>query len=174
MQIKFKYRGIPFTFDTPEAAAKTLALLEAQDAEAARQKHQARIQSMLNQGQTEELHQYLREGPETPWTPETFTSFIDRLGKAQRQALALLVNFHHVTDDEFRACLKVSGNQALAGVLSGISKQAAALNISARDIFSFENFRNAGKRRSTYTASDKFLQIASQMNWPGPEFLPKK
>jgi hypothetical protein len=76
------------------------------------------------------------------------------------------VTRRRVTDEELRRALNVSGNQALAGVLSGISKQAAALNIPARAIFGFENLRNAGKRRSTYTVADKFLQIATDMNWP--------
>jgi len=172
MAIRFKYAGISFVADTPQEAAQTMALLKERDAEAARQKQQARIEGMLKDGRMEELHDHLIEGPGTPWTPELFLSFIDRLGKTQRDLLALLVSFRHVTDEELRACIKVSGNQALAGALSGISKQAAALGISARDIFSFENLRNAGKRRSNYKIANKFAEIASQMNWPGPHEFP--
>jgi hypothetical protein len=174
MAIQFKYGGISFTADTPEEAAQTMTLLKGKDAEAARQKQQARIQAMLKEGRMEEVHEHLVEGPGTPWTPELFLGFIDRLGKTQRDALALLVSFRHVTDADLRASIRVSGNQALAGVLSGISKQAAALGIPARDIFSFENLRNAGKRRSNYKVANKFSEIASQMNWPGPSVSPRK
>jgi hypothetical protein len=172
MAIRFKYGGVLFTADTPEEAAKTMALLRERDADTARQKRQDRIQAMLKEGRMEEVHEYLTEGTGTTWTPELFVSFLDRLGKTQKDALALLVSFRHVTDDEMRASLKVSGNQALAGVLSGISKQAAALGISARDIFSFENLRNAGKRRSNYKVANKFFEVATQMNWPGPPQFP--
>ena len=108
--------------------------------EQSRQRQQARIQSMLKEGRTEEVHDYLVEGPDYPWTAELFLAFIDRIGKTQQDVLALLVSCL-TTDEELRACIKVPGNQALAGVLSGISKQAAALGIHARDIFSFENFQ---------------------------------
>jgi hypothetical protein len=172
MSIRFKYGGVHFTADTPEEAAKTMALLKERDEETARQRRQARIQEMLKEGRTDELQEILKEGPGAPWTPELFFSFIDRLGKTQREALALLVSFRHVTDEEFRASIKVSGNQALAGVLSGISKQAAALGIHARDVFSFENLRNAGKRRSNYKIAPKFFEIAEKANWPGPEDFP--
>jgi hypothetical protein len=174
MAIRFKYGGISFVADTPQEAAQTMALLKERDAETARQNRQERIQAMVKEGRMEELHDHLTEGPGTPWTQDIFLSFIDRLGKAQRYALALLVSFRHVTDEELRACINVTGNQALAGALSGISKQAAALGIDARDIFSFENLRNAGKRRSNYKVAPKFAEIASRMNWPGPELLPSK
>src|SRR5947208_3205760 len=61
------------------------------------------------------------------WTPDRFSAFIDRLGDAQKLALALLVTKGSVTDEQLRNFLKVPGNQALAGILSGISKQAVAL-----------------------------------------------
>lgn len=169
MSIRFKYGGVSFTADTPQEAAQTLALFKERDAEAA----QKRVWAKFG-GEMEQLRAFVAEEAETPWTPEVFLSFIDRLGDRQQAALALLVTRRHVTDEELRKALKVSGNQALAGVLSGISKQAAALNIPARFIFSFENLRNAGKRRSTYTVADKFWEIASNMNWPGPQFPSEK
>src|ERR1700678_2807219 len=172
MPIRFKYGGVSFTADTPEEAARTMVLLTQKDAKAARKKQQARIQAMLKDGRTEEAHEHLREGPGTPWTQELFVAFIDRIGKTQQDVLALLVSFRHATDDELRACTHVPNNQALAGVLSGISKQAAALGIHARDIFSFENLRNAGKRRSNYKVANKFAEIAAKMNWPGPHQFP--
>lgn len=169
MAIRFKHRGELFIADTPEEAAKMRLLLKNQDAEAA----QNRVWAKYG-GKMEQARAFIAEEAETPWSPEAFLSFIDRLGEPQQAALALLVTHRHVTDGELRKALNVSGNQALAGVLSGISKQAASLNIPARDIFSFENLRNAGKRRSTYTIADKFLEIASSMNWPGPHSSPLK
>jgi hypothetical protein len=167
MAIKFKHGGVLFTADTPEEAAQTRALLKKQDEESARGRATSRVLSGFG-GPMGQLRDFIAEQAETLWTPEVFISFIERLGAPQHAALSLLVTHHHVTDEELRKALKVSGNQALAGILSGISKQAATLNIPARSIFSFENLRNAGKRRSTYTVADKFLQIATDMNWPFP------
>lgn len=100
------------------------------------------------------------------WTSERFSALIYRLGKAQKQVLALLLTKRSLRDDELRKSLKVPNNQALAGVLSGISKQAIALFIPPRAIFNFENFRNGGRRRSDYLASDEFRKIAAELNWP--------
>ena len=163
MTIRFKHGGLQFEADTAEEAAKMVSLLEERES----QRKQARIQGMLKEGRTDEVHEILTQGSGT-WTPELFLRFIDRLGESQRAILALLVNFRHATDEELRACVNVDGNQGLAGVLSGISKQAAALDIDARDVFTFENLRSGGKRQSNYRIANKFAEIAQRMNWPGP------
>jgi len=165
MAIKFKYGGVLFTADTPEEAAKTLAILKERDAESARKMGWRRFMTKYG-SHADQMMASMDEELETPWTREVFLNFIDRLGSPQQAALAALVTRRRMTDEELRKELKVPGNQALAGVLSGISKQAAALGINARAIFGFENLRNAGKRRSTYHVADKFLQIARDMNWP--------
>lgn len=157
MAIKFRHRGELFIADTPEEAIKMRALLKNHDAET---RFKMQFGSLMEQAQAVvELQQPI-------WTPESFIAFVDRLGAPQRAALAAMVTRRQVTDEELRKAVHVSGNQALAGVLSGISKQAAALGIPARAIFSFENFRHAGKRRSKYSIADDFLKIASDMNWP--------
>jgi hypothetical protein len=103
---------------------------------------------------------------ESPWTRELFWKFIESLGDSQQKVLGLLVGKHKVTDEELRKVLKLDGNQALAGVLSGISKQAGILNISARSVYTVENERKAGTLSKTYVAANEFMRIASEMNWP--------
>jgi hypothetical protein len=163
MAIKFKHRGDSYTADTPEEAAKLVALLKQQDAEDA--KRRAWNRATIEQGGPGAVAAFIEEEYGT-WTPDVFLRFMARLGPSQKAALVLLVSRRSVTDEELREALKARGNQALAGILSGISKQAAALNIPARSIFGFENLRTAGKRRSTYTVADSFLQISREMNWP--------
>ena len=128
MAIKFKHDGVLFIADTPQEAAQTRALLKKQDEEAARDRATSRVLSGYG-GPMQQLRGFIAEQAETPWTPDVFLSFIERLGKPQQSALSLLVTHNHVTDEELRNALNVSGNQALAGILSGISKQAAALGI---------------------------------------------
>jgi len=173
----FKTRdGTLFTAPTAEDIVQLHALLKERDAKAAREQvteYQKRAGARLAAkygGEYEQMDAFMQDALATPWTPEKFLNFIDRLGSPQKVILAALVTRHRVTDEELRKLLKVSSNQALAGVLSGISKQAAALGIPARDIFEFENFRNAGKRRSVYTVADKFLLIANDM----PNSLPSE
>lgn len=176
MAITFKYGGASFTVDTPQEAAETLALLKRAEAEERTRKLEIRafMERKISQFQDyrkqyEKQLSAFDEG-KFVWTPDYFQALVIRLGEAQKLALALLVTRRSISDEELRNALKVPGNQALAGVLSGISKQAAALNIPPRDVFSLENLRNAGKRRSNYTIANKFAEIASQMNWPGPDF----
>jgi hypothetical protein len=103
---------------------------------------------------------------ESPWTRELFWRFIESLGDSQQKVLGLLVGKRKVTDEELRKVLKLDGNQALAGVLSGISKQAGILNISARSVYTVENERKAGTLSKTYVAANEFMRIANEMNWP--------
>jgi hypothetical protein len=103
---------------------------------------------------------------ESPWTRELFWKFIESLGGSQQKVLGLLVENHKVIAEELRKVLKLDGNQALAGVLSGISKQAGILNISARSVYTVENERKAGTLSKTYVAANEFMRIASEMNWP--------
>jgi hypothetical protein len=165
MAIRFTHKGRQFAVDTPDEAAQLVALLNQQDAAQAKRHAWNRANYELGaQSMTESIEEYYG----TPWTPDTFILFLERLGDMQKTALALLIEKRTVTDVELRDALKVSGNQALAGILSGISKQAAALDIPAREIFSFENMRSAGKRSSTYNVAEKFARIAKDMNWPVP------
>jgi hypothetical protein len=165
MAIGFKHGGVPYTADTPEEAAKFVALLRQQDAEEATKRAYNRATIAFG-GPGAMTQQIVEHFGAAPWTPDVFLRFIERLGASQQKALSMLVTRRRVADDELRDALGTRGNQALAGVLSGISKQAAALDIPARDVFSFENIRSAGKRRSIYSVADKVLRIATEMNWP--------
>ena len=100
------------------------------------------------------------------WSKDSFWKFIEALGEPQTKVLSLLVRKQKASDEEIRKLLKVDGNQALAGVLSGISKQAANLSISARSVYSVEDERKSGELSKTYVVSKDFQFVANQMNWP--------
>jgi hypothetical protein len=170
MAITFKYGGASFTVDTPQEAAEILALLKRHEAEAAIEQARSRFSQYM-----QEDHHRVSAYDESKfvWTRDRFSAFIERLGDAQKLVLALLVTKRSVTDEQLRNSLKVPGNQALAGILSGISKQAVALYIPPRVIFDSENFRSGGKRRNDYLVADEFKKIAAAMNWPPSSLLPK-
>lgn len=101
------------------------------------------------------------------WTRDSFWEFIENLGELQERTLALLVEKKRVTDEELRKTLKLDNNQQLAGVLSGISKQAGAQNVPARAVYTIENESKSGEITKTYVVSAGFLRIALEMNWEG-------
>jgi hypothetical protein len=174
MAISFKYRGASFTADTPQEAAETLAILKRSEAEEKIRKLELKafMDRKISQfsGYRKQFETQLNaydEGKFT-WTSDRFLALMSHLGKPQKAVLALLVTKRSVTDAELRAMLNVPGNQALAGILSGISKQALALNIPPRAIFDLENFRVGGKRRSDYLITEEFRKIAGELEWPAP------
>ncbi|HXJ95094.1 MAG TPA: hypothetical protein VMT20_19820 [Terriglobia bacterium] len=100
------------------------------------------------------------------WKAETFQEFIESIGESQETALRMLVREKRVSDAELREELGVESNQQLAGILSGISKQAAALGIPARAVFTIENEFKSGKSSKSYVVARDFLEITKEMNWP--------
>jgi hypothetical protein len=155
MPITIHYGDLVLVADTPEEAARLAGLLQGIDT------------GSDDDAGGHSIGEISAAADESvAWTPELFEAFLRRLGDSQKTALAVLVTHQYVTDEHLRKELGVSGNQALAGVLSGISKQAAALGFSARNVFNFENFRKVGRRRSLYRVAEEFAEITAKMNWP--------
>jgi hypothetical protein len=100
------------------------------------------------------------------WKAESFHKFIESVGESQETALRMLVREKRVSDAELREELGVESNQQLAGILSGISKQAAALGIPARAVFTIENEFKSGRLSKSYIVARDFLEITKEMNWP--------
>jgi len=100
------------------------------------------------------------------WTRESFCRFIESIGELQKQVLSLLVSNREQSDDALRKALKMNSNQALAGVLSGISKQAGILDISPRAVYTMKDERRGRVLHKTYVVADDFLQMCHEMNWP--------
>ena len=55
----------------------------------------------------------------------------------------------------------MASNKQLAGILSGLSKQAAACHLSAREVFTIENESKAGETSKTYVIARHFLAMAT-------------
>lgn len=109
--------------------------------------------------------------PENPWHPVLFQKFVKSLGAAQIQILKRLfrarVVRRKVSDLDLQIALGVSSNKQLAGVLSGISKQAAAVCIPARGVYQIENESAGGKHTKFYALAEEFFEVAKQ-HWLAP------
>jgi hypothetical protein len=164
VMVKITYNGKVIECSNAAETIEVLKYIDAEDKKKLR--HQikspiAEMQDMMTFATTA-----MSTTVESPWTRELFWKFIESLGDSQRKVLGLLAEKHKVADEDLRKALKLDGNQALAGVLSGISKQAGILNISARSVYTVENERKAGTLSKTYVAANEFMRIANEMNWP--------
>ena len=101
-----------------------------------------------------------------PWTPGVFSTFVSAIGPSQTTVLAWLVRHTRATDAQLRQVVGVETNQQLAGVLSGVSKQAAACYLPAREVFTIENESKSGETTKTYVIARHFLEMAAAQNWP--------
>ena len=79
--------------------------------------------------------------------------------------LSQLTSKRSLSDEELRQFLHLDNNKQLAGVMSGISKQAAACNVPAGAVYKIDNESRSGDVTKTYVISLDFLQIANE-NWP--------
>ena len=154
--IKFWPKEMKFEFSTPAEAAATAKLLAAGDKKTIGFPLQAAIAAVIDT---------VKMDP-NPWTVALFWEFVSSLGDPQRRVLGELVRKRALRDQELRELLGLADNRQLAGVLSGISKQAGAHDIPARNVYKMENESKSGEVIKTYVAALEFVQIANQMNWP--------
>ncbi len=159
MGIKFEHEGKVFEVDTPEQAVSLLDLLERRTA----------AQSLEHPPESAALSHSPSEAE--VWDPQLFFRFIARLGKPQKLALQYLVVRGDAADWELRELIGVADNQSLAGVLSGVAKQALAERIPPRAVFTFQNFRSGGKRSSRYSLAECFREVAKLASWPSQNEL---
>ena len=101
-----------------------------------------------------------------PWTPRVFSDFVTAIGPLQTTVLAWLVQHTRATDAQLRHAVGVERNQQLAGILSGLSKQAAACHLPAREVFTIENESKSGETTKTYVIARHFRETAAVQNWP--------
>ena len=157
--IKFRYRGIEVECSTEAEAKSVLAYIAEQD-----EKRRVQNRSLLEVAIASVSDAEKRE--RNPWNGDLFWKFIESLGDSQKLILSKLILKRSLKDKELRNLVGVKDNKQLAGVMSGISKQAAAHNIPARAVFKIENESKAGEVTKTYVVSLDFLRIANEMNWP--------
>lgn len=117
----------------------------------------------------------LRKQPDHPsfvhWTVDEFGDFTDRLQLYPRRLLAFLLTRSTMTDDDLRQHLNIVGNKALAGVLSGISKVALALDIDPARVYCQHTSYSQGKPVRRYWATPAFQKAAQDLDWPSKSDL---
>lgn len=162
-----RFKGFEITCATAAEAADIVARLQAEEAKKIERRTPgiASAAAVLASPAASIAKMFADTVETSYWRRETFWEFIESLGDQQKRILSLLLEKKRVTDDQLRKALKVETNQQLAGILSGISKQAGAHNIPARAVYGIENESKSGAVTKTYFVAVDFLRIATEMNW---------
>jgi hypothetical protein len=109
-----------------------------------------------------------------PWSAEEFRQFTGRIHHQQRLLLANLLEYGTTAwleDWKLRDLLDLSGNKALAGTLSGISKVALMFGIDPRRVYTQRTLYKHAKPQRTYQITSGFLQAAAKYKWPSKDDL---
>jgi len=162
VMIRIRYHGADISCDNPKEAQEILRYIEKQ--ENAKQAPAGSLAALIKGGSIADM--LLASGTKNPWTGESFWAFIESLGTQQEKVLRLLLRKRKISDDDLRKALGLETNQQLAGVLSGISKQAAAQGIPARAAFTIENESKSGEVTKTYAVASEFVATSNENNWP--------
>jgi hypothetical protein len=102
------------------------------------------------------------------WQVHEFVEFISRIQVWQRRLLAFLLEAGRdsATDTDIRTRLNFQNNRVLAGVLSGLSKVAMALDIDPRRVYWMQPKYESGKITRTYSLTRAFREAARENAWP--------
>ena len=119
-----------------------------------------------------QLARMLGGEPDNPlvqeWRPDEFLEFVNRIQLTQRRLLAALLDAKGQSLKDFELCgrLGLSSNQALAGVLSGVTKVAKALDMDPKRIYIQHTTYSQGLPERRYWVSSAFQKAAMDADWP--------
>jgi len=100
------------------------------------------------------------------WTPDRFKDVIDGIGELQHQLLIEVQKQPNILSDELRQRLRLDTEVALAGVISGLSKQLKQLEIEPKQVFVITVHWSGKKKQRFFILNDFFAGAGAQINWP--------
>lgn len=147
MAIEFKYKGTVWRADTAEEAVALRNELVKAD-KVFIPEHEAMDQS------------------EEFWTPDRFMNVVQGTGELQQKLLTAIHHKPGITSKELVQQLGLDSEVALAGVISGLSKQLTQMGVKPRQVFAIEvNWAGKTKTRR-FLLDDFFLGAGMEQNWP--------
>lgn len=144
MAITFEHRGTVFTADTPTEAAALRMELEREDASDGIVAHRNSI-----------------------WTPDRVEEVVTSVGALQKRFLAVLSESRTaMTSKTVIERMGIDSEVALAGTISGLSKQLRKMSLKPRDVY-VVNVIYAGKGRvRSFTLVEDFRETLEELGWP--------
>ncbi len=147
MAIEFKHRGTIWRADTPEEAIALRNKLEKED------------------------KVYVHEHEEMDrlsafWTPDRFMDVINGVGDLQRRFMVVVYGNPMITSQDIVTKLGLDSEVALAGVISGLSKQLKQLDIPLKELLAIEVKWTGKTKTRRFLLDDFFRAAAAEQNWP--------
>jgi hypothetical protein len=153
MAIEFKHRAKTYRADTPEEAARLVKLLREAD-------HQEGIYADDDYTENgEPIYQKV-------WDLDTFMQLMENLGDLQKLFLKSLVGESQVHSATILADMGLDSEVALAGVLSGLSKQLKHMNLSSGDLYLIKVKWEGKQKKRLFTMNQDFMSAALEAGWP--------
>lgn len=141
MSIEFEHEGKKYRADTAKEAVELQRLLEKKDLDRSAQ-------------------------PIRHWPVDVALDFINGMGEMQKKFLAILADGASIPSDTMVDALRLDSEIALAGVLSGLSKQAKKMKVNPHNIYYVE-VEWAGKKKERYfRLMSDFRDALTELNWP--------
>jgi len=145
--IEFKHRGTIWRTDTPQEAVALRNELEKSD----------RVCIPMFDWMDENARY---------WTPDRFMDVIGGIDKLQHRFLAAILETPRIYSAELTKQLGLESEVALAGVISGLSKQLKQIGIESGQTFEIEVEWTGKKKTRTFILDDFFKSAGVKQNWP--------
>lgn len=100
------------------------------------------------------------------WTPDRFTDVIEGIGKLQHRFLIEVFRDAGVSSSALVERLGLGSEVALAGVISGLSKQLKQLGVEPRQVFEIRVQWTGKKKTRYFILADYFGGAGIDLNWP--------
>jgi hypothetical protein len=155
MAIEFKHKGTVWKADTVEEAVALRNELEASD-KAFVPEHDA-------------MDQFSNF-----WTPDRFMDVINHTGETQQKLLIAIRRKPGITSRELVRELRMDSEIALAGVVSGLSKQLKKLEIEPKQVFLVDVKWKGKVKTRRFILNDFFVGAGVEQGWPDAWEKPKK
>jgi len=149
--IEFKHRGRMWRADTAEEAIELRKKLESAD------------QAAFEAG--EELP-YDYDNSPTAWTHDSVTDLLKGAGTLQKRFLRVLAKESEIASAEIREKLALGSEVALAGVLSGLSKQLKKMGLKPWDLYTVRVQWTGKSKLRMFSIVRGFEQAAAELGWP--------
>ena len=151
MAIEFLHRGKRWRADTAEEAIELRRKLEKEDYDAAKTNPQFHAKLLREQGN---------------WTPDRVWDLLQGIGKSQKDLLAIVVKQQNISSTALAKRLGLASQIALAGVLSGLSKQLRAMGLSSITLLRIETVWTGKTKTRFFSVMPEFKIAARDAGWP--------
>lgn len=145
MAIEFEHRGVKYRTDSVQEAVS--------------------LQASLKQYDTVfDLH----GADSTPrvWTADLAMDLLNNVGELQKKFLTALSNGANLSSSSLVQTIGIESEVALAGVISGLSKQLRKMSINSASVYAVEVvWKGKGKTRFFKLSSD-FRDALIELGWP--------